>query len=760
MSRCRVQCLAAVLFSAFVGASPSWAAADPAALVNPFVGTGGDAGHTFPGAVLPFGMVQFSPVSAHTASPGGYRYDDRTIRGFALTRLSGAGCSNLGDLPILPLTEPFERLSTDPAGVPFASFRHAQESASPGRYRVQLGTGIGVDLTATLRTGAARFTFPGHSAYLALDAGGGGTDQTRISIQLANSYEVRGAITSDGFCGGPGSPTLHFDARFNEPVHMVSSWGEDGVVQTGIAKRETLGAGGLLLGFASSTVRMKVGVSYVSVSNAALNLTRENPGWDFDRVARNARSTWNQALRRITVKGPATAERTFYTALYHSLVHPSVASDVNGQFRRRDGAIGRAVGYRRLTNISGWDIYRTQIPLLALIEPRIADDLVRSIVAGAGESGSVAKWEYAGVEAGIMVGDPAAPIIAGAYAFGDRRFDRRGALAALERAALQTSQGPFMYPSNLVAVDGSKFGPFVDRPGLADYLSLGFVPYAQEGSIWGTAATTLEYAVADFAISRLARADGASGAATTFLARSANWRRIFNAEPGFVEPRNADGSFLAGYSPVSKVGFVEGNATQYTWMVPYDAAGLIGAIGRARAASRLDSFFSQLNSSRYAPHAWLGNEPSFGTPWLYLWLHSPAKTQSTIHRAITTLFHPWPAGLPGDDDLGALSAWYVWSALGLYPAIPGVRGLAIGSPSFAFETIRAGNHTISLTAPDGTVGPYVRGLTLNGRRYAKTWISLSRSNPSVDLRFTLAKRPQMWGSGSAAAPPSFAPAGK
>ena len=757
MIRCRrLEILAGAVVGALSAVSPCWASADPAAFVDPFVGTGADSGHTFPGAVLPSGMVQFSPISARSASPGGYRYDDPTIRGFALTRLSGAGCVNLGDLPVMPLTRPFTELGKAPAGVPYATFRHTDESASPGRYRVEFDNRVATDLTATLRTGEATFTFPRPTAYLALDAGGGGAARKGISIQLVGRTQVRGSITEDGFCGGPASPTLHFDVRFDQPVRTFGSWGEDGVVQAGVGKRDTIAAGGLLLGFERRTVRMKVGVSYVSIANAALNLARESPGWNFDRVASDAHATWNRVLGRIAVDGvPRSTERTFYTALYHSLIHPSLASDVNGQFRRRDGAIGRAVGYRRFTNISGWDIYRTQIPLLALIEPRVADDLVRSMIAGSAESGSLAKWEYAGTETGTMVGDPAAPIIAGVDAFGDRRIDRKAAVAVLERAATQASPGPFMYPSNLVATDGSKFGPYVERPGLEDYLSLGYVPYdLQEGSIWGTASTTLEYAIADFAISRLAGAAGDSAAAAVFVERSANWKKLFDPSSRYVEPRNADGSFLTGYSPESKVGFVEGNASQYTWSVPYDVAGLVHALGPATASARLDSMLSRLNTNRFAPFAWLGNEPSFGMPWLYLWLGSASKAQATVRRATTNLFHPSPAGLPGDDDLGALSAWYVWSSLGLYPAIPGVGGLAIGSPTFTSATIHAAGRTLAIEASGK--GPYVKKLTVDGRPHSSTWLSLSPGKLALKIHFTLATRPQAWGNATSAAPPSYA----
>ncbi|MDX6414928.1 MAG: hypothetical protein QOH23_2338 [Gaiellaceae bacterium] len=731
-------------------AAPGFASPDSTPLVNTFVGTAA-GGNTFPGAVVPSGMVQFSPVSAGTSTPGGYRYDDTTIGGFALTRLSGAGCTNMGDLPVLPLAQPFTALSSD-GRMPSASFHHTHESASPGRYTVRFDNGVSADLAATLRTGDATFMFPGTNGYVALDAGGGGAPRKAISIELVGSQEVRGSITENGFCGGPASPTLNFDAQFDRPVRNTASWGQDGAVVAGVAKRETISAGGLLLGFAGGTVRMKVGVSYVSVANAALNLRRESPGWDFRRVASNARMAWSSVLGRIEVGGGgAAAARTFYTALYHSLIHPTVASDVNGQFRRRDGGVGRAIGYTRLTNISGWDVYRTQIPLLALVEPTIADDLVHSMVAGAAESGSMAKWEYAGFETGTMVGDPAAPIVAGVDAFGDHRIDRGSATATLERAALRADPGPFMYPSNLVPTDGSAFGPFVERPALVDYVALGYVPYDREGSIWGTASTTLEYGIADFALSRLLGAGRRTTASTAFLARSGAWRNLFNSVSRYIEPRNADGSFLPAYSDVSKVGFVEGNAMQYTWSVPFDVAGLFRTIGPS-ATARLDSMLTKLNTDRYAPNAWLGNEPSFDLPWLYLWLREPWKTQATVRRAMATLFGGAPADLPGNDDLGALSAWYVWSALGLYPAIPGVGGFAIGSPTFSSATIHAGLRTITLEARGR--GAYVKRLEVNGAPALRTWIALPRRT-SLALRFTRGVRPQSWGARAASVPPSF-----
>jgi len=758
--RARFALTAAIAAIAFGGEGSAAAGTDPASFVNPFVGTGGDAGHTFPGAVLPFGMVQFSPVSARTPGPGGYRYDDPMIRGFALTRLSGAGCTNAGAIPIMPLRRPFRQY---PVGLA-AGFSHERESAAPGRYRVRLSTGIDVELTATRRTGFATFRFSERSGFLAFDVGGGATDQSSETFEVVGKTEIRGSATDEGFCGGPASSTVHFVARFDRPIAAFATWGEDGLVADGDPARQTINTGGALLRFglgANRTLRAKIGISYVSVANAALNLESESRGWDGTAVAARARAAWNRALDRIRVDGGSPRQRrTFATALYHSLIHPSISSDVNGRYRGRDGVVRTANGYTRYTNISGWDTYRTQMPLLALLAPRVASDIVQSLVQGAAESGSLAKWEIAGVESGIMVGDPAPLLIASAWAFGARRFDTGAAFSAMVRTATTAHPGPLVYPSHGTPSPGAgKWGEFVARPGLDDYLARGYVPLDHEaGFIWGPAATTLEYALADFAIARFARATGQAGQAAQFARRSANWRHLFNPATRFIEPRRADGTFPAPFSHTLENGFVEGNATQYTWFVPHDVLGLTRLLGGPRPTiARLDRFHADLDSSYQAPHAWLGNEPSFGTPWLYLWLGAPWRTQAVVRRAVDTLFRPLPAGLPGDDDLGALSAWYVWSALGLYPAVPGVGGLAIASPLFPSVTIRTGLGRLRIEAPEARSDrPYVHGLRLDGRAYERAWLPVSALRGARTLYFDLGSEPAKgWATSAGARPPSF-----
>src|SRR4051812_18067420 len=421
----------AVAAGGFFGFHAGGAHADPAAAGDPPIGAAAKHGETFPGAVLPVGMVQFSPVSARVAPPAGYVYQANAMRGFALTRLSGAGCTNGGDLPIMPLTAPFERY--DRASDSFVSrFSHRREQASPGRYAVTLDSGVAVALTATTRTGFATMRYPASRGWLALDAGGNEADQDGVDVQVTGPQEVRGSETALGFCGGPARLTLHFVARFSRPIVSAGTWDESGQVENGVLSRRTINTGGALLGFdldSSRTLLVKVGISYVSVENAALNLDTEDPGWDGGAVAAAARNRWNRVLSTIRVEGGRVSDRrVFATALYHSLIHPTVAQDVNGQFVGRDQVVRTAVGYVRYTNVSGWDVYRTQIPLLALVAPRVAADLAQSLVAGAQEQGWLSKWLLGSWETGVMVGDSADAIIADTYAFGARGFDQRAAL--------------------------------------------------------------------------------------------------------------------------------------------------------------------------------------------------------------------------------------------------------------------------------------------------------------------------------------------
>ncbi|MGH2393329.1 MAG: GH92 family glycosyl hydrolase, partial [Candidatus Limnocylindria bacterium] len=506
------------------------------------------------------------------------------------------------------------------------------------------------------------------------------------------------------------------------------------------------------------TVQVKVAISYVSADAARRNLDAEIPGWDFDAQRVAADVAWNDLLSRAQVRG-GTPSRTqmYYTALYHALLAPRTFSDADGTYIGMDGQVHSQPRRTQYADFSGWDIYRTQIPLLAMLAPGRTSDMVQSLVNNARESGCLPKWPVANGQTNVMVGDPADLIISGADAFGANGYDRNAAMTAMLRGANRFCQSV-----------GA--GPYVQRQGLAEYLRLGYIPQESNSplgnvttvvnpaGVWGAAATTLEYSAADFAIAQLAERLGDRATATKFLRRSGNWRRLFNPATGYIQQRSATGAFSPGYDPASDDGFVEGSGGQYTWAVPYDVAGLITAMGgRMAATGRLDAFFSNLNAGPRSNHAYLGNEPTLGTPWLYAWLGQPYKTQRIVRDALLTLYDASPEGYPGNDDLGTISAWYVLASLGLYPAIPGTDVLTVGSPLFPHARLRVAGNVLEINAPGASdEAAYVQRLSLRGACVSRPWLRWSELTGGGRLDFTSATSPNTaWGASHSDAPPSF-----
>ena len=800
--------IAATLASLAVVASAA-RAEGPADDVNVFAGTmpGHDSfggGHNFPGAAAPFGMVQWSPdtTPADVDGRGGYDYRDRHLKGFSLTHLSGAGCPLYGDFPFLPTTEP---LDSSPAaggssldGDLQPGFSHANESGRPGHYSVSLkpvrGGRIGVDLTATTRTGAARFTFPRnpHSSVL-VNAGGSAQPDDFAAVRIDPArHEIDGTASSGHFCGQRPRYRVYVAAVFDRPFRAYGAWEANRLLpgarsanagSSPPANPRTTADAGAYATFdtrRNRTVLARVGVSFVSVEDARANLAAEDPGLGFGTIAHLTERAWNAWLGRIRVSGgPPRAIDTFYTALYHAGLAPRTFSDVGGDYLGMDGLLHRAHGRIQYADFSGWDTYRAQIQLLSILAPRRASQIVRSLLAGAAESGCLPRWSYANGQSMTMVGDSADPLIASAAAFGATGFDARTALAAMLAGA----------DSECRSVNGE----YLERQGLAAYLAHGYVPYdldtgrrnansiyGSPDSVWGSAATTLEYAIDDFAIAQLAaRALRDRPTYKRFMRRSGNWRNLFDRHSGAIEPRYENGSFPAGYDALHGGGFVEGDSAQYTWLVPQNPAGLFGALGgRMRATARLDRFLRKLNAGpggTHTDHALLGNEPTLHVPWLYDWARQPSHTQASVRRALR-LYTPAPDGYPGNDDLGTLSSWYVFGALGLYPEVPGVGLLAIGSPLFRRAsvalphsrrlTISAGAHAARRHGGRGgrarpraispARAPYIDGLRLDGRPYGRPWTTWCALRRGARLDFDLSTRAnRRWGSAAAAAPPSF-----
>jgi predicted alpha-1,2-mannosidase len=787
-----------ILVAALVAAaSPvaSQPATDYAAEVNPFIGTA-NGGNTYPGATLPFGMVAFSPEETPLpgkrypiAAPGGYQWRSIGIKGFSLTHLSGTGCTGAsGDVPIMPVTIPIEYSpSSDPSFTMYSSmFDHAHEKASPGVYSVTLDNGVAADLSAATRTAAARFTFPtGKPANLLFRVSDSevGSSDASVIIDAAHR-EVRGSVTSGNFCGYLSSDrrvsyyTLYFVAQFAQPFTVGGTW-EDARVNKGDVEAHggtTYGerghppgdrGSGAWISFdpkATPTVDMRVGISYVSEVGARANLAAEvTPDETLDAIRAAARATWNARLGQVHVDGGRVDQRTvFYTALYHAMLAPNIFSDADGRYLGFDQKIHVVAPPQKTqyANFSGWDVYRSQLQLLTWLDPQLGSDIAQSLLNQAEQNDGVFdRWTHLTGGTGVMNGDPAAPAIADILAFGGKDFDARTAYQLLLKAATMPTEA-----------DESRRGCedlcVGERPGLAEELKLHYIPVGAPG--WGAASDTLEMATADFALSQLAEKFGDAENARTFRDRAGWWRNIFNphatSDGGYIQPRNTDGSWPP-FDPASDEGFVEGTGAQYLWEVPFDPAGLIEQLGGPQATvARLDRFFYNADGMPALTnagdlHAELNNEPSIGSPWLYDFAGAPWKTQKVVRTTLEQLWTNTPGGISGNDDLGEMSSWYVWAALGFYPLFPGRAELVLGSPLFAGATISRPGGDIVIRAngysPDA---PFISALKVNGVPSTKPWLPESFALKGGTLDVTMSKSPDTnWGATPGDAPPSFGP---
>ncbi|WP_329525325.1 lectin [Streptomyces sp. NBC_01462] len=745
----------------------------PATVVNPLIGTSNQA-DDFPGADVPFGMVQWSPDTPSRPSGGGYEYNDSSITGFSLTHIAGPGCGAAGDIPVLPTVGTVNTGATD-------AFSHANESASAGSYKVALNNQVTTELTTTTRSGMARFTFPSSSqANLIFKLTGSQNGATSTQFTKVSNTEVSGQVTSGHFCGAGNTYSVYFDMVFDQPftsqgasVAKTSATipAKPGTASTNAAEKPNkpvlhgkaptatapraakagatpnAAASNAYVTFnttANPVVQAKVGISYVSVANATANRAAENTGWDFNATRTAAQNAWNSALGKIQIAGGTAAQQqSFYTALYHSLLHPNVISDTNGQYYGFDGRTHTVdTGHRAAyANYSGWDIYRSQAQLEALVAPQVASDTAQSMVDDYAQTGVFPKWSENNGESYVMVGDPADAILADYYAFGARDFDNSAALADMVKQASTANN---------------------DRPGLNYLNSPGYMPH--DGSygccnFYGPVATTLEYNTADFAISAMAGALGDTGNQRTYANRAQGWRNVLNPASGFVEPRNAGGSWTGGFDPTSGTDMVEADSWIYTGMVPFDIGGLARAKGGNTAMNHyLDTVLRSYTGDK--GYAWVGNEPSIELPWEYDYTGQPYKTQGTVRAIQDQIWANTPGGLAdGNDDLGAMSAWYVWSALGMYPETPGTSDLALGSPLFtqAVVTLPSGK-TLTVNgngAADNA--PYVQSAAWNGTAWNNAYAPTTAITAGGTLDYTLGTTANTsWATAASAAPPSYA----
>jgi predicted alpha-1,2-mannosidase len=750
-----------------ISAAPSSAQTPAAAYhaVNPIIGTAG-GGNTFPGATLPFGMIQWSPDTNRDAW---YAYKDKSILGFSLTHISGAGCPLYGDFAVLPTTA---TLSSSPgadrgAAIELfaAPFDHAAEEAHPGYYSVTLANGIRVEITVADRAGIARFTFPqGTPARLLINAGSSANynfyekspsdHPFSNSIQLQGSDSYAASSTAGGFCSPPSQYKIYVSGHFNHPFQASATWQDDSLDP---ARKSADGKHtGAWLDFGDAReVALKVGISFVSEAGAEANLQKEIPTFNFDQVHARARDTWSSLLGRIAVEGGTADQRTiFYTGVYHSFLSPNLFSDEDGNYIGFDGKIHSLVGTRQsaqYANYSDWDIYRNTVQFHALFEPQRASDMMQSLVNDATQSGWFPRWPAANDVTYVMGGDSPTALIASSYAFGAHNFDTETALKYMVKAGTEPGQGPHHNS---------------ERPYLAEYRKLGYSPHEKDGI---SASRTLEYASDDFAIAQFARALGHVPEYQAFLKQSQNWKNLLDPETQWIRPRLSDGTWEQGFDsehstpkrtdfPNSndQAGFEEGNTWQYSFMVPFDYPALFAAMGgEDKVIPRLDRFFLKLRCWG-EPCYNIENEPDFVVPYAYVFAGQPWKTQEVVARLAATTFKPTPDGIPGNDDLGATSGVYVWNALGFYPAIPGVGGVVLGAPMFSKATLHLGTGKTLVVTAHGS-GIYVQSVKLNGTDFPGSWITLDKIQLGTStLEFTMGPEPNRdRGRNIANRPPSF-----
>ncbi|MGA8728006.1 MAG: GH92 family glycosyl hydrolase [Terracidiphilus sp.] len=742
--------------------APAQSTPTPYDQVNPIIGTDGD-GNTFPGASLPFGMIQWSP---DTNTQAWYIHHQKQIYGFSLTHISGAGCPLYGDFAVLPT---MSTLTSSPAtGLsPYAAqLDHSNEVAHPGYYAVTLGNGIRVEITVADRAGIARFIFPdGAAARLLINAGSSANTHTsqahsRGSESYGNSIELRsadsfaGSVAAGGFCGTDSHYKLYVVGQFSKPYKSSSLWQDDSIL-TADKSAQGKHTGAWVNFGGEREVMLKVGISFVSEAGAMKNLQKEIPEWDFDQVHAKARTAWSDLLDRTAVEGGTADQRIiFYTGFYHSFLSPNLFSDEDGQYMGFDDKVHSLAGSKQsaqYANFSDWDIYRNTVQLQALFEPGRESDMMQSLVNDAAQSGWYPRWPAANDVTYVMGGDSPVILLSSAYAFGARNFDLETALKYMIKAGAEPGIGPHNIS---------------ERPFLADYLKLGYVP-AEKDSI--DASRTLEFASDDFAIAQFARNLGHQSEYRSFLKQSENWKNLLDPDTRWIRPRNSDGTWLAGFDPerslpkrpdapvsTDQYGFEEGNTYQYSFMIPFDYPELIRAMGGdAMVEPRLDKFFSKLICWG-EPCFNMANEPDFVTPYTYVFAGMPWKTQDVITRIEQQTFKVAPDGIPGNDDLGATSGVYVWNALGFYPAVPGVGGLVLGTPMFDKATLRLGGGRTLVITRQGN-GIYVQSVSLNGAAYANSWLPLSKlRSGSTQLHFTMNEAPyKQRGSATVDRPPFF-----
>ena len=705
--------------------------------VDPKIGTGGH-GHVFVGANVPFGMVQLGPTSIPQDWDwcSGYHQSDSTVIGFSHTHLSGTGIGDLFDVTVMPVVGEVtyaRGVEEDPQSGLWSYADRTKEVVRPGYYSVPLTRyGVTAEMTATPRVGFHRYAFPtSDEAALVFDLENGGCwdKATDTGFILSDdSTRLSGWRYSSGWAK---DQKVWFVAEFSEPVKGIT------FLQPG----ETTGAGTAAryarVDFNTTEgepLLVKVALSPVSAEGAAANLAAELPGWDFDATAAAATAAWEAELGKVRIETQdEAAKRIFYTALYHTMVAPSEFCDVNGDYRGADGQVRTNPGHKTYTTFSLWDTYRAAMPLMTILHPDRMPDVIRTMLAIADEQGRLPVWHLWGNETDCMVGNPGIPVVADAIVKGIGGFDREQAFEAIRKTAMNPDRG-----------NGLR-------------MKHGYIPCDRFNE---AVAYDMEYALADGAAARAAEALGKDDDARYFTERSHSYRNYFDPVTGFMRGRDAKGGWRTPFNPFASThradDYCEGNAWQYTWLVPHDVAGLQACFGSREAMiAKLDSLFtvsSVIEGAETSPdisgligqyaH---GNEPSHHVLYLYTMLGEPWKTADRVHEVLSTLYHDRPDGLSGNEDVGQMSAWYVLSAMGFYEVEPAGGRYWFGAPYFERMQIAVPGGTFSVEAKNfAPENRYVQAVRLNGQPYDKPYISHEAVMQGGVLEFEMGPEPACW----------------
>lgn len=773
----------------------------PVDYVDPFIGTGvyslmGSRGamseiNLYPGAVRPHGMIQLSPDTGGAANSenlygmdpldyiiekvfgsfnpgehiGGYLYPDDYVEGFSHLHLNGTGCYGFGNFLITAMIGEVETTENEYG----SSFRHESEIAEPGYYAVTLDDyGIRAELTCTTRAGFHRYTFPKTSdAHIVVDVTHSLDDEDPMGaeVEIVDNETITGFVTIPYPFGGGRTPyTLYFATKFSKRFSSCGTW-SDSSENEGVTFRAGPDVGAFVdySTEENEKILVKVGVSFVSEDQALLNLETEIPNWNFDEVRSDAREEWNEKLSRIEVKGGTENQKIkFYTALYHSMIGPMTASDVNGKYRGMDNEVHTVEDHTYYHTYSLWDTFRAEHPLLTIVEPEEQNEMVKALIDKYEDGGWLPKLSFASHYTNGMIGDHATAVIADTYVKGIGGYDVEKAFEAMRKNAMRLP---------------GRDTDFLGRRGLDYYKKYGYIPYDVQWSREETAATiieytlmhsvstSLEYAYDDWCLAQVAKGLGKGENYKYFMERASNYRNLLDPSTGFMRPRDENGNWMEPFDPEDWREFTEGNSWTYTFFVPHDVQGLIRLKGREAFIENLDHFFEEFaNPSWLEPfsHHWHGNEPSHHVPYLYDYVGQPWKTQEVVRRIMDNLYGAGPAGLPGNDDVGQLSAWYVFSAMGFYPVCPGQGTYQIGSPTFDEVTIHLpeyhyGGKDFVIEAKNVSAeNKYIQSATLNGATYDEPWITHSDIADGGNLAFEMGPKPNYeWGSDPKDSPPSM-----